>query len=146
MHYFPNIPLIPFSVIAKSGIFFNSFERMRDTGLMKRSLKKWWGPPVSCDDIYEHKDFHEMGLLETGSAFAVLVAGAVLPSILVCAECVFHAIANRRGVAMLYLGDFKEKPKSFIWDAASNAPTLLIVTSSTSFTSETLKETFASSG
>lgn len=70
-------------------------------------LQQWWGPSDSCQDTHEHEEFHELGLLETGSAFVGLLAMASFSFICVCIECLLHAKKDLAKEEMLYLGDFK---------------------------------------
>lgn len=57
--------------------------KIRETGLMKRTFKKWWGTSSSCNGARTGSDaFTAISLHETGSAFIVLLFGACIAGVI----------------------------------------------------------------
>lgn len=52
--------------------------KIRETGLMRRTFKKWWGTSSSCGARTGSEAFTAISLHETGSAFLILILGACM--------------------------------------------------------------------
>lgn len=70
-------------IICNHLILICRLSKIRETGLMRRTFKKWWGTSSTCNGVRTGSDaFTAISLHETGSAFLILLLGACIAIVL----------------------------------------------------------------